>query len=312
MKSIVKYINESLQERVKIVKEENNQEFSISNEMINEALITFGKNGNEQKFGQIIIFAGGAGSGKGFIKDNLLGNDGIVLDVDALKGLALKSELINKRILDEYGVSLKDMNLKNSDDVSKLHRLLSENGINLKDRKYATVFNSVMMAHPDRKPNIIFDITMKNYEDLINICGYAEDLGYRSENVNLMWVVNDVEVASQQNADRSRTIDDRLLRSIHSGVSRTMQEIIFKANRICFDGEFYLVFNKKGEDSKLNVKKVSDFGYAKEVVKNPDGKSSYIDFVKYVKIKDRNKAIDTSKIDDVIKAKISEYTQENW
>ncbi len=55
---------------------------------IDEALITFGGKAYP-KFGQVVILAGGAGSGKGFVNSNLLGIDGKVFDVDALNGLAI-------------------------------------------------------------------------------------------------------------------------------------------------------------------------------------------------------------------------------
>jgi hypothetical protein len=56
-------------------------------QFISEALITFGKSAYP-KFGNIVILAGGAGSGKGFQKNNLLGIEGTNIDVDAIKELA--------------------------------------------------------------------------------------------------------------------------------------------------------------------------------------------------------------------------------
>lgn len=50
---------------------------------LNEALITFNKKAYP-KFGQVVIMAGGAGSGKGFVKDKLVGVEGMVFDVDEL------------------------------------------------------------------------------------------------------------------------------------------------------------------------------------------------------------------------------------
>ena len=45
-----------------------------------EALITFGGKAYP-KFGNVVIMAGGAGSGKGFVKDNLVGIEGFTFDV---------------------------------------------------------------------------------------------------------------------------------------------------------------------------------------------------------------------------------------
>jgi hypothetical protein len=65
--------------------------------ILNEVLIQFGKT-KDTKFNQIVIMAGGAGSGKGFIKNNVMDIDGITFDVDKLKKLVMKSKLIKSNI----------------------------------------------------------------------------------------------------------------------------------------------------------------------------------------------------------------------
>jgi hypothetical protein len=64
-----------------------------------EKLITFGGQAYPN-FGNVVIMAGGAGSGKGFVKDNLVGMEGFVFDVDELKTLAAKTPMIIKKIKD--------------------------------------------------------------------------------------------------------------------------------------------------------------------------------------------------------------------
>ena len=48
------------------------------------------------KFGNIVILAGGSGSGKGFVKDKLLLMDGKTFDIDSLKGLIVQSDVFNE------------------------------------------------------------------------------------------------------------------------------------------------------------------------------------------------------------------------
>ena len=62
-----------------------------------EKLITFGGQAYP-KFGNVIIMAGGAGSGKGFVKDKLVGAEGFVFDVDELKKLAAATPAIVRKI----------------------------------------------------------------------------------------------------------------------------------------------------------------------------------------------------------------------
>jgi ABC-type uncharacterized transport system YnjBCD ATPase subunit len=72
-------------------------------EALMEKLITFGGKAYP-KYGNIVVMAGGAGSGKGFILSNLVGVEGKVFDVDELKTLASKTPAIKKRVADELGV----------------------------------------------------------------------------------------------------------------------------------------------------------------------------------------------------------------
>jgi hypothetical protein len=67
-----------------------------------EKLITFG-NRAYPKFGTVVIMAGGAGSGKGFVKGQLLGLEGFTFDVDAIKKLALKADGINAKVKKRVG-----------------------------------------------------------------------------------------------------------------------------------------------------------------------------------------------------------------
>lgn len=78
---------------------------------LDEALITFGGKAYP-KFGQVVILAGGAGSGKGFTLEKLLGIEGITLDVDALKKLVMGSTKLAAEIKAKTGHDVKTMNLK--------------------------------------------------------------------------------------------------------------------------------------------------------------------------------------------------------
>ena len=90
-----------------------------------EKLITFGGKAYP-KFGNIVVMAGGAGSGKGFILSNLVGIEGKTFDVDELKKLASKTPAIQKRVKDELGVDIFKLSqdLKDPKNVEKLHDII--------------------------------------------------------------------------------------------------------------------------------------------------------------------------------------------
>jgi predicted kinase len=218
-----------------------------------EKLITFAGQAYP-KFGHVIIMAGGAGSGKGFVKDNLIGAEGITFDVDVLKTMAAKTPAIAKKVKDELGVDLKDLasNLKDPENVSRLHEIIGDY-LQLDDKRLKTVYKSIIQAHPDRKPNLIFDVTLKDLRKLQNVTRQVKALGYKNESIHIVWVVNDIEVAKAQNLKRSRTVPAEILVNTHRGASQTMNDIVNmgKTLKNYMDGDIVFAFNQVGVDSDL-------------------------------------------------------------
>lgn len=139
--------------------------------LLQEVLITF----KDNKFGNVVILAGGAGSGKGFVLKNLLDIQGKVFDVDRLKELALTNDYIQSVVKKEQGIDISKLDLKNPKDVSTLHGAIDKAGLDKKVK--STMFDSIVMAHPDRKPNLIFDVTLKSPDKLGKISEQVKSLG---------------------------------------------------------------------------------------------------------------------------------------
>jgi hypothetical protein len=230
-----------------------------------EAMISFGGQ-VYPKFGNVIIMAGGAGSGKGFVKSNLVGAEGFTFDVDNLKTLAASTPAIRKKIKDELGVDLKKLtaDMKNPDNVSKLHDIIGSY-LNLDDKRTETLYKSIMSSAPDRKPNLIFDVTLKDLRKLQTITRQVKELGYENDKIHIVWVINDVEVAKVQNAQRDRMVPVEILVNTHRGASQTMGDVIDMGKGLSkyMDGDIIFAFNKVGVDSKIG--KASGDGTSTEV-----------------------------------------------
>jgi hypothetical protein len=264
-------------------------------ESLLEKLITFGGQAYP-KFGNIIIMAGGAGSGKGFVLSNLVGVEGKVLDVDELKTLASKTPAIIKRVKDELGVDLPDLakSLKDSENVGKLHDIMGDY-LKLDKRREKSLYTSILAADPERKPNIIFDVTLKDFGKLQKIARESQMLGYDKENIHIVWVVNDIEVAQQQNKARSRTVPSEILINTHRGAANTMGDIINMGNSLnkYMDGDIVFAFNKVGVDANF--------------VKSGKG-GSYVKDANYFYVKRKGKApTPVDKLDAEVRRKISSY-----
>ena len=223
-------------------------------ETLLEKLITFGGKAYP-KYGNIVLMAGGAGSGKGFVLSNLVGMEGKVFDVDELKTLASKAPAIKRRVAQELGVDIEKLsqNLKDPENVGKLHDIMGDY-LQIDKRKEQAFFTSVLTAPADRKPNIIFDMTLKSLDKLEKIARDAASLGYDKKNVHIVWVVNDIEVAKQQNLKRARTVPTEILVNTHRGAANTMGDIINMGNKLkrYIDGDIVFAFNKVGVDANLS------------------------------------------------------------
>lgn len=266
---------------------------------LSEKLITFARQAYP-KFGNIVILAGGAGSGKGFIKDKLIGLEGYTFDVDALKSLASKTPAIIKKVKDELGDDLTALgaNLKTPENVGRLHAIIGEY-LNLDDKRTQALYASILTAAPDRKPNIIFDVTLKDLQKLEKITRQVKSLGYDPKLVHIVWIVNDIEVAQKQNAARSRVVPSEILVNTHRGAAQTMLDIVNMGNSLkkYMDGDIVFAFNKVGVDSDLQK---SDKG------------GSYVKTANYFYIK--RSGMPVMALDDInadIRRKIADYVPKN-
>ena len=260
---------------------------------LDEALITFGGKAYP-KFGQVVILAGGAGSGKGFTLEKLLGIEGITLDVDALKKLVMGSTKLAAEIKAKTGHDVKTMNLKNPDNVATLHHVIAD-VFNVSNKNQARVYAGIAAAPEDRKPNLIFDVTLKSMSKLASIARDVETLGYKKESIHIVWVMNDVHIAMQQNLKRDRVVPKEILMDTHEGAALTMAKILNMGDSLkqYMDGDIWISFNKVGIDSEI---KKSDKGGMFVVKSN------------YIKVKAKGKpqkSID--QLDKEVVAKVAAY-----
>lgn len=295
--------------------------FNEFNEYLLEKLITFGGKAYP-KFGNVVILAGGGGSGKGFIQSQLMGIQGKTFDVDALKSLAVKSNKIAQRVKKELGVDLSQFKvkgaLKNPETVSLLHGIIGDE-LKLPDKEKQAFFSSIMTADPERKPNVIFDVTLKSLQKFDNLISNVTRLGYDKKNIHLVWIINDIEIALKQNAERDRFVKPEILINTHVGAQQTVADVIKLGNKLksYMDGDIVFAFNKVGVDTTYikSPKQSADFNFLTtknkkgETVKvDVSGGGGYLKDANFFYIKKAGKPITPfDKIDKDIRAKIKDY-----
>jgi len=126
----------------------------LAEKYLEEKLIMYNQG---KRYGQIVFLAGGAGSGKGFAIRNFMEKEKFkVRDVDEWKRAFMKMADLQGKYPE-----IKGLNLKNSNDVAKIHMFVKKMGI--KDK---TIDLMLADANSRHLPNIMFDITMKDANDI--------------------------------------------------------------------------------------------------------------------------------------------------
>lgn len=260
-------------------------------DVLNEVAIQFNRN-RDTKFGNVVILAGGAASGKGFVISNLLDIQGKVMDPDALKAAALVAPGLKAKVEKALKTTLTKETFKNPEMVSKLHVFLSDE-IKLVDRNQEALLKSIALQPPDRLPNLIFDTTLARYAKLDSLCAMVKNLGYEASKIHLVWVLTPIEVAAELNKKRSRTVSDEVQIGNHTGASSTMQQVLTTSNlRKSMDGDIFIAFNKPKDDTTL-AKSSSGGEYLKDAT--------------YVQVKKAGQEVDQKVITDGIRDKIASY-----
>ena len=243
------------------------------------ALITIGGRAYPN-YGQVLMLAGGAGSGKGFQLQNVIGLRGKVLDVDNFKKLALTN------------ASVQRLDMSDPRDVSTLHKIV-------RDAKLEELWwKCVEMSKPLKtKPNLIFDKTLKSFESIVNIRDAVLNVGYEMKNIHVVWVLNKIEIAIQQNKSRDRMVDENILKNTHEGVSRTMFQLIKLGDKMSdyVGGDVWISFNQ------ANVDVIGQKTSAGEFI---------IDEKTAVCVKKQGRNADLSVFNKHLIAKIMEYTKD--
>ncbi len=269
-----KYINKMK----KITKQKNE---NIQEDALMEKLITFAGKAYPRQ-GHALILAGGAGSGKGFVLSNLIGMEGKIFNVDDLKSAVLRVPKIKNKIKSKLGIDMSKMNLTKEDDVAQLHDIVA-NELNLSNKQQIRFFANALFQRADLKPNVIFDVTLKDLRKLDNITRVVQASGYEKKNIHIVWVVNDIEVAKAQNLnpDRGRVVPVEILINTHRGASQTMLDIVNMGSGLkkYMDGDIVFAFNKINVDGELAKSKKggsyikdANYFYVKRAGSKPDSR----------------------------------------
>jgi hypothetical protein len=229
---------------------------ALVDSILNEKLILFN---NGTKFNQAVLFAGGAGSGKGFALTNMVDASNFkVFDVDELKTQLIK---LAKRKGSKGDKEIANLNLKNPKDVARLHQIVKDKG--LFDKKLQTLFNQID-PNSKKKPNLLFDKTLADKEDITKTLETLKSLGYKPEDIHLVWVLTNYKVAFKNNITRDRIVPTKIFLQTHRGAKKTISDVMKDNVPKDLDGDIYVILNNKEETVNFKDAQgndiVTDFG----------------------------------------------------
>ena len=223
-------------------------------QQLDEKLIMYNQG---KRYGQVVFLAGGAGSGKGFAQKNFMEVDKFkVFDVDELKKLFIKVRGLK-------------MDLKKPQDVFDLHMMVKKSGV--KDKRLLAMTKSLSQAKdPSRLPNLMFDVTLKEINDIKEMMPMLTALGYDAQNIHVTWVLTNYYVAVQANQERERVVPDDILLQTHVGASKTMSNILKGQLPRGVDGGVYVILNNR-ENTIPWVRVVKDDGSTRKTTSVKSG-----------------------------------------
>ena len=235
----------------------------LAEQYLEEKLIMYNQG---KRYGQIVFLAGGAGSGKGFAISNFMEKEKFkVRDVDEWKKAFMKIADAQ----DKYP-EIKGLKLSNPRDVAKIHKFVKKLGI-----KEKSIDLMLADANSRHLPNIMFDITMKDANDIEQYMPKLLEAGYDSKNIHLTWVLTNYAVAIVNNRNRARVVHDDIMLSSHVGAAKSMYEVIKGKLPRGLNGAVRVILNNRDNtipwidpDTKKEMKKhksgsilVKDFTY---------------------------------------------------
>jgi len=285
--------------RDEYIQEENAPLYEEIQKYLEEKLLILGKGGN---YGNAVILAGGAGSGKSFAAMNLMqGEKFKIFNPDDIKDALLKMrdaiasakmDLPKAQSIKDVIPLLRTLDLKDPNDTGKLH--MAVKGLGLDQKQLMTFFADKTRT---QLPNVMFDMTLKDMGALVGEMGgeqgvlqFLKQGGYKPENIHIVWILTDYQIALQQNLTRGRVVPTEILFKTHRGAAGTMQDIMFRTYpTLGINGDIAVILG--GKANTIEIKKGGEYTFQSgpnrgETIKlNHDLKAPAIMDFKYFRVK---------------------------
>ena len=163
--------------------------------------------------------------------------------------------------------TIRKYDLHNPSHVTKLHDLAWD--MNAAEKQVALMFSGLGGTRT-HLPNILFDRTVSSEKSLVEVTELALTLGYKPENIHVVWVLTGYEVALKANSGRSRNVMNDVVFGTHSGAKLTMVDYLFKNyENYKINGDVAVVLGGMPKEYEIGGEKITA-GAATTTSKNAD------------------------------------------
>lgn len=217
-----------------------------------EAFISPNKGAN---YGQIIFLVGGAGSGKSTAIRNLIDASKYkTVNPDDVKRLMQKAAKAGFKGYEE----LKGVDPNTPEGSQIMHALMLNKRLSSKMTK--KLF-SLDKRSPDLLPNLLFDRTFSYAGEIEKFSKRLYGAGYKPENMHIVFVYTDVDVAIQQNKNRARTLPDEVIIRSAQGAKKNFMDLVFaRLKGAAVNGEYYMIMRDRYLKIKESGKRLDRAG----------------------------------------------------
>ena len=202
---------------------------------------------NDANIFKAIFMAGGPGSGKSFIGDQMFGND------------FLGAKLINSDEIFEFFLRKENLpfTMDSESDVYDKQMQVRDKARKLNKSRLQTYINSLLP--------ILIDGTGRNYDKIESSVTGLREIGY---DVDLVFVNTSLEVALERNAKRDRKVDPNLVKKMW----RDTQMNIGKFQTLFGRDRFHVIDNNTAyanDSEELDVIKLKLFKEGRKILTQP-------------------------------------------
>ena len=158
-------------------------------------------------------------------------------------------ELISKAAEKELPAfkSMKGVDPNTPEGSQELHKFIRKTKISSKRSRLVTANSGKSVL-----PNIIYDRTFSFAGEFKKISQSLIRAGYKAENIHVVFVFTDVNIALERNRTRTRTLPDEVIIQSARGAKERFTELFFgRTKGAVANGEYHIIINRGSDAIKV-------------------------------------------------------------